>query len=387
MREITLPKTIAVGEGALEYLKRIEGKRALIVTGKVVKKMGFVDKVANYLKEAGIEVEVFEVEPEPSAETIVKGSHLARGYGPDWIIGLGGGSNIDAAKAIWVLYERPDLEVASINPFIKLGMRKKAKLICIPTTSGSGSEVSWATVITNPKEERKMELANKELVPDMAILDPALPMTMPPKLVAETGLDALTHAIEAYVSPMRNDFSDALAIKAIKTIFQYLSKSYRNPEDKEAKEKMHNAATMAGMAFTNSEVGIVHALGHMIGGVFHIPHGRLMAIILPYSIEYNAKTALERYVDIAKAAGIEAKTDREALERLVEIINEMKREFGEPASLKEAGISPEDFENKLDDLVKKVMSSVVLRGNPRTLNAEETRKLLICTYEERKVDF
>jgi len=387
MWEITLPRTIAAGEGALEYLKRIEGKRALIVTGSIVKKMGFVDKVANYLKETGMELEVFEVEPEPSVETIKRGVELAKTYGPDWIIGLGGGSNIDAAKAIWVLYERPDLEVASINPFIKLGMRKKAKLICIPTTSGSGSEASWATVITNLKDERKMELANKELVPDMVILDPTLPMSMPQKLVAETGLDALTHAIEAYVSPKRNDFSDALAIKAVKTIFQYLLRSYRSPEDKEAKEKMHNAATMAGMAFTNSEVGIVHALGHMIGGVFHISHGKLMAIILPYSIEYNAKVALERYIDIAKAGGIEAKTDGEALEKLVETIKEMRREFGEPASLKEAGISPEDFENKLDDLVKKVMSSVVLQGNPRALNAEEARKLLIYIYEGRKVDF
>jgi len=387
MWEITLPRTIAAGEGALEYLKSIEGKRALIVTGSIVKKMGFVDKVANYLKEMGMELEVIEVEPEPSVETVKRGVELAKTYGPDWIIGSGGGSNIDAAKAIWVLYERPDLEVASINPFIKLGMRKKARLICIPTTSGSGSEASWATVITNIKEERKMELANKELVPDMVILDPTLPMSMPQKLVAETGLDALTHAIEAYVSPKRNDFSDALAIKAIKTIFQYLLRSYRNPEDKEAKEKMHNAATMAGMAFTNSEVGIVHALGHMIGGVFHISHGKLMAIILPYAIEYNAKVALERYIDIAKAVGIEAKTDGEALEKLVETIKEMRREFGEPASLKEAGISPEDFENKLEDLVKKVMSSVVLQGNPRALNAEEARKLLVYIYEGRKVDF
>jgi alcohol dehydrogenase class IV len=387
MWEITFPRTIAAGEGALEYLKRIEGKQALIVTGSIVKKMGFVDKVANYLKETGMEIEVFEVEPEPSVETVKRGVELAKTYGPDWIIGLGGGSNIDAAKAIWVLYERPDLEVASINPFIKLGMRKKARLICIPTTSGSGSEASWATVITNPKEERKMELANKELVPDLVILDPTLPMSMPQKLVAETGLDALTHAIEAYVSPKRNDFSDALAIKAIKTIFQHLLRSYRNPEDKEAKEKMHNAATMAGMAFTNSEVGIVHALGHMIGGVFHISHGKLMAIILPYSIEYNAKVALERYIDIAKAVGIEAKTDGEALEKLIETIKEMRREFGEPASLKEAGISPEDFENKLENLVKKVMSSVVLQGNPRALNAEEARKLLIYIYEGRKVDF
>ena len=387
MWEIIFPRTIAAGEGALEHLKRIEGKRALIVTGKIVRKIGFVDKVANYLKEAGVEAEVFEVEPEPSVETIVKGAEFARNYGPDWIIGLGGGSNMDAAKAIWVLYERPDLEVASINPFIKLGMRKKARLICIPTTSGSGSEATWATVITNPAEERKMELANKELVPDIAIIDPELPMTMPQKLVADTGLDALTHAIEAYVSPLRNDFSDALAIKAIQTIFKYLRRFYGNPEDKEAREKMHNAATMAGMAFTNSEVGIVHALGHVIGGVFHISHGRAMAIILPYSIEYNAREAMERYADIARAIGIEAKTNSEAVEKLVEAIRELKRELGEPASLKETGISLDEFEKKLDDLINKAMKSVVLRGNPRALNLDEARKLFTYIYERKKVDF
>lgn len=387
MWEITFPRTIAAGEGALEHLKRIKGKRALIITGKIVRKIGFVDKVANYLKEAGVEAEIFEVEPEPSVETIVQGAEFARNYGPDWIIGLGGGSNIDAAKAIWVLYERPDLEVASINPFIKLGMRKKARLICISTTSGSGSEATWATVISNPAEKRKMELANKELVPDMAIIDPELPMTMPQKLVADTGLDALTHAIEAYVSPLSNDFSDALAIKAIQTIFKYLRRSYGNPEDKEAREKMHNAATMAGMAFTNSEVGIVHALGHVIGGVFHISHGRAMAIILPYSIEYNAREAMERYADIARAIGIEAKTNSEAVEKLVEAIRELKRELGEPASLKETGISFDEFKKKLDDAVNKAMKSVVLRGNPRALNLDEARKLFTYIYERKKVDF
>lgn len=387
MWEITFPRTVVTGEGALEHLKLIEGKRALIVTGKTVRRIGFVDKVANYLKEAGVEAEVFEVEPEPSVQTIVKGTEFARNYGPDWIIGLGGGSNMDAAKAIWVLYERPDLEVASISPFIKLGMRKKARLICIPTTSGSGSEAGRATVITNPAEERKMELANKELVPDIAIIDPELPMTMPQKLVAETGLDALTHAIEAYVSPLRNDFSDALAIKAIQAIFKHLRRFYGNPEDKEAREKMHNAATMAGMAFTNSEVGIVHALGHVVGGVFHIPHGRAMAIILPYSIEYNAREAMERYADIARAIGIEAKTNSDAVEKLVEAIRKLKRELGEPASLKETGISLDEFEKKLDDSVNKAMKSVVLPGNPRTLNLDEARKLFTYIYERKKVDF
>jgi alcohol dehydrogenase class IV len=387
MWEITFPRTIAAGEGALEYLKQVEGKRALIVTGKTVKKMGFADKVANYLKEAGIESDFFEVEPEPSVETVKRGAEVARNYGPDLIVGLGGGSNIDAAKAIWLLYERPDLETQSINPFIKLGLRKKARLIGIPTTSGSGSEATRPMVITDPAEERKLELANNELVPDIAIVDPELPMAMPRKLVAETGFDALTHAMEAYVAPVGNDFSDAIAIKAIQLILKYLRRSYGNPEDNEAKMKMHIAATMAGMAFSNSEVGMVHALGHVTGGLLKVSHGRVMTIIAPYSVEYNSKVSMKKYAEIAKAVGFEAKTDKEAVEKFVKTLRQLQRELEEPSSLKEAGVPREEFEKKLDDLAGRAIKSVVLRGNPRTLTLEETRKLFTYIYEGKRVDF
>jgi alcohol dehydrogenase class IV len=387
MWEITVPRTIAAGEGALEYLKQVKGNRALIVTGKTVKKLGYADKVTSYLKEAGIRSEVFEVEPEPSLETVIKGAEVARKYEPDLIVGLGGGSNIDAAKAIWVLYERPDLEAGSINPFVKLDLRKKARLIGIPTTSGSGSEASRPTVITNPAEERKMELANKELVPDIAIVDPELPRTMPRKLIAETGFDALTHAIEAYVAPVGNDFSDAIAMKTIQLIFKYIRRSYENPDDNEAKMKMHIAATMGGMALTNSEVGMIHALGHVTGGALKVPHGRVMGIILPYSIEYNAKAAMQKYAEIAKAVGFEAETDNEAVEKLVKAIKQLQRELEEPASLKEAGIRREEFEKKLDDLAGRAIKSVVLRGNPRPLDLEKTRKLFTYIYEGKKVNF
>jgi len=387
MWEIAVPRTIAAGEGALEYLKQVKGNRALIVTGKTVKRMGFADKVANYLREAGIGSEVFEVEPEPSVETVIKGAEIARNYGPDLIIGLGGGSNIDAAKAIWVLYERPDVEVGSINPFMKLGLRKKARLIGIPTTSGSGSEATRATVITNPAEERKLESPNNELVPDIAIVDPEFPRAMPRKLVAETGLDALSHAIEAYVATVGNDFSDAIAIKTIRLVFKYLRRSYENREDNEAITRMHIAATMGGMAFSNSDVAIVHALGHVTGGVLHVPHGRAMAIILPYSVEYNAKVAMQKYAEIAKAVGIEAKTDNKAVEKFVEALRQLQRELEEPASLKEAGIPREEFEKKLDDLTSKAIKSVILRSNPRPLNLEEARKLFVYIYEGKKVDF
>jgi len=387
MWEITVPRKIVAGEGALGYLKQVEGNRALVVTGKTVKKIGFADRVTNYLKEAKIGSEVFVVEPEPSVESVIEGAEFARNYGPDLIVGVGGGSNIDAAKAIWVLYERPDLEAGSINPFMKLGLRKKARLIGIPTTSGSGSEATRATVITSPAEERKLELANNELVPDIAIVDPELPRAMPRKLVAETGLDALSHAIEAYVATVGNDFSDAIAVKAIQLVFKYLRRSYENREDNEAITKMHMAAMMGGMAFSNSDVAIVHALGHVIGGVLHVPHGRAIAIILPYSVEYNAKVATQKYSEIAKAVGIEAETDGKALEKFVEALRQLQRELEEPASLKEAGIPREEFEKKLDDLAGKVIKSVILRANPRPLNMEEARKLFTYMYEGKKVDF
>jgi alcohol dehydrogenase class IV len=232
-----------------------------------------------------------------------------------------------------------------------------------------------------------MELANKELVPDIAIVDPELPMGMPRKLVAETGLDALTHAVEAYVNTLGNDYSDALATKAIQLIFKYIRRSYGNPEDKEARTKMHIAATLAGMSFSNSDVAIVHALGHAAGGVLKVPHGKVMAIILPYSVEYNAKAAMRKYAEIAKTVGIEAKTDNDSVEKLVKTFRQLQRELDEPGSLKEAGVPLEEFEEKLDDLATKAIKSVVLRGNPRPLSLEEARKLYTYIYNGKRIDF
>ena len=388
MWELTYPRTIVIGEGALDYLKEVKGKRVLIVTDKVIHKLDFVEKVANYLKEAGLEVTIFDdVESEPSMETIVKGAEFARKYGPDWFIGLGGGSCMDAAKAIWVLYENSEIPVDGINPLEKLGLRKKARLICIPTTSGTGSDATWATVITDVRDERKLELASREIVADIIILDPELPKSMPPRLVADTGLDALTHAIEGYVTQWSNDFSDALAIKAIQIVFKYLPRAYRNPEDKEAKEKMHNAATIAGISFGNSQAGIAHAMGHSLGAIFHVPHGRSVDLFLSYSIEYGAREAMRRYADIARAIGIEAKTDEEAVEKLIEAVRRLDREVGEPASLKELGISREDFEKRLDDLVTRAANSTCTFMNPRVPDVDDTRKLFIYAYEGKKVDF
>jgi len=390
MWEFTSPRTIVFGEDALEYLKEVEGEGALIVTDKVINKLGFVEKVANYLKEAGMKVEVFdEVEPEPSVETVIKGAELARKYGPDWFVGLGGGSCMDAAKAIWVLYERPDMEVGEINPLEKLGLRRKARLICIPTTSGTGAEATWAVIITDAKEERKMELGSKENVPDIAIVDPALALSMPPKLAADTGLDALTHAIEAYVTQCKNDFSDAVAMKAIQIVFEYLPRAYKNPEDKEAKEKMHNAATMGGLAFINSSPcpGAAHSMGHSLGALFHIPHGRAVSVFLPYVIQYSAREAMERYADIARAICIEAETSEEAVDKLVEAVKRLMEEVGEPTATKDMGISWKDYEKNLDGLVDRSANSSCTFMNPRVPGVEELRELFIYAFNGKKVDF
>ncbi|MGQ9641404.1 MAG: iron-containing alcohol dehydrogenase [Candidatus Bathycorpusculaceae bacterium] len=379
---------IAFGEDALEALKDLEGKKAYIVTDKAIKSLGYVDLISKYLRETGFEVEVFdEVKPEPSLEDIIEDAKTLSKFAPDWIIGLGGGSCMDAAKAMWVLYERPDIKLADISPLIKLGLRKKARLICIPTTSGTGSEVSWVTVITDEKEHVKMELASRELYPDISIVDPKLTASMPKKLAAYTAIDALINASEAYVSQWKNDFSDALAVKAAQLIFKYLPRAYKNREDDEAREKMHNAATMAGMAYSNSQVGVSHSLGHAFGAVFKIPHGLATGVFLPYSIEFNAKEAAERYWELAEAIGIKAESAEEAVGRILAAIKDLMETVELPLSIKEMGIKWEDYQGRLDELVMKAEMSTCNFVNPRVPTSEELRKLFIYAFEGRSVDF
>jgi len=379
---------IAFGEDALEVLKDLEGKKAFIVTDKTVRSLGYVGMISNYLKEAGMEIGVFDgVEPEPPIENIMEGAKLVMAFAPDWIIGLGGGSCMDAAKAMWVLYERPDIKLEEISPLIKLGLRKKARLVCIPTTSGTGSEASWAAVITNKKENFKMELASTELYPDLSIVDPKLPVGVPKKVAADTGMDALITAVEAYVNQWRNDFSDALAIKVAHLFFKYFLRAYENQNDKEAMEKIHNASTMAALAFSNSQAGIAHAMGHSFGAVFKIPHGMAVAVFLPYSIGFGVKEAGERYAEIAKAIGIKAESVEEAVKKLVESIRDLMKKIGEPLTVKEMGIKWEDYSQKLDELVAKAEMSTCNFVNPRVASSEELKKLFTYAFEGRTIDF
>jgi len=386
--ELTFPRTIITGEGALDYLEELKGQRALVITDRTMRSLGILDDVARRLEKAGLQVEVFDgVEPEPSKRIVERAVQVARSFGPDWIIGLGGGSCMDVAKAVFALYERPDVALEEISPLVELGLRKKARLLNIPTTSGTGADATWAIVITDEEEGRKMELASREVVADVAILDPRLPSTMPPRLTADTALDALTHAIEAYTSRWRNDFSDALALWAIRAIFAYLPRAYRDGSDMEAREKLHNAATMAGMAFSNSQIGLAHALGHALGAVFKIPHGRSVAVFLPYTMEYNAREEPARYAEIAEALGLGPGGPGELAEALVGAVRRLIEDVDGPLRVADLGVEEGAYEAELDRLVDRAMESTGLVANPREAGREELRRLFTYAYEGRSVDF
>lgn len=388
MARFTLPRDIYFGENSLEVLKTLKGKKAVVVVGGgSMKKFGFLDKVESYLKEAGIEVKLIEgVEPDPSVETVMNGAAVMREFEPDWIISIGGGSPIDAAKAMWIFYEYPDFTFEkAVIPFGIPELRQKAKFVAIPSTSGTATEVTAFSVITDYKAQIKYPLADFNLTPDIAIVDPELAQTMPAKLVAHTGMDALTHAIEAYVAGLRSAFSDPLAIQAIVMIKDNLMKSYEG--DKKARDEMHIAQCLAGMAFSNALLGITHSMAHKTGAVFHIPHGCANAIYLPYVIDYNKKACMGRYAAIAKTLGLAGNTDDELVDSLTSMIKDMNKNMNIPLTLKEYGISEEDFKSNVDRIAHNAVLDACTGSNPRSINDEEMKKLLTCIYNGDKVNF
>lgn len=393
MMRFTLPRDLYYGKGALEQLKNLDGKKAILVLGGgSMKKFGFVDKVVAYLKEAGIETQLFEnVEPDPSVETVMKGAAAMREFEPDWIISMGGGSPIDAAKAMWVFYEYPETTFEEIiQPFSFPTLRKKAKFLAIPSTSGTATEVTAFSVITDYEKGIKYPLADFNITPDVAIVDPELAETMPQKLTAHTGMDALTHAIEAYVSTLNSPFTDPLALKAIHMVFDHLPASYN--KDMEAREQMHYAQCLAGMAFSNALLGIVHSMAHKTGAAFstgHIPHGCANAIYLPYVIKYNAKdeTALKRYAEIARSVDLEGNSDEELVQALCAKIDAYNVELNIPKTLKEFGINEEEFKEKVAEIAKNAVGDACTGSNPRSITPEQMEKLLTCTYYGTEVDF
>ena len=378
---------IAFGEGALDALDEIEGRRALLVTDATLVELGLAGRVQGRLEGRGLEVRVFDgVEPDPSMETVRRGAALALDYGPDWIVGLGGGSALDAAKAIWVLYERPDLEPAAINPFIRLGLRQKARLITIPTTSGTGAEVTWGIVLTDTEAQRKIGLGNREIVADLAIVDPALVAGLPADVTSDTGLDALTQAVEGYTCTWHNDLTDGLCLHALRLVMEYLPRAAEGT-DGEARERMHNAATCAGLGFGNAMASVAHAMGHTLGAVFHVPHGRAVALFLPYTIEFAARETPERFADLAALVGCSEAGGEAGARALAARIRELCREVGNPVSVAEAGIERAAFEAALDKLVDDAFNDTQMVTAVRAPSYDELRRLYVYAFEGRPVDF
>ncbi|MBP3938347.1 MAG: iron-containing alcohol dehydrogenase [Clostridia bacterium] len=393
MYRFTLPRDLYYGKDALEALKTIKGKKAIIVLGGgSMKKFGFVDKVVSYLNEVGIETQLFEgVEPDPSVETVMKGAEAMRDFEPDLIVAMGGGSPIDAAKAMWAFYEYPEVTFEQlITPFSFPELRQKARFIAIPSTSGTATEVTAFSVITDYQKGIKYPLADFNITPDVAIVDPALAETMPAKLVAHTGMDALTHAIEAYVSTLHTTFTDPLALKAIDIVDRKLTKSFDG--DMEAREEMHYGQCLAGMAFSNALLGIVHSMAHKTGAAFstgHITHGLANAMYLPYVIKYNSKVeeAAERYADIAKSIGITAESTTEYVDKLRARIVELNDYMGIPNTLKEFGIIEEEFNEKIDAIAENAVGDACTGSNPRAIDPATMKKLFTCIYYGIEVDF
>ena len=393
MARFTLPRDVYYGKGTLEVLKTLKGKKAIVVVGGgSMKRFGFLDKAVDYLKEAGMEVQLFEnVEPDPSVETVMRGAKAMQEFQPDWIVAMGGGSPIDAAKAMWAFYEYPETTFEDlITPFNFPELRQKAKFAAIPSTSGTATEVTAFSVITDYEKGIKYPLADFNITPDVAIVDPVIAETMPEKLTAHTGMDALTHAIEAYVSTLNSPFTDPLAIKAIQMVFEYLPASYQ--KDMSAREQMHYAQCLAGMAFSNALLGIVHSMAHKTGAAFstgHIPHGCANAIYLPYVIQYNAKdgTAKKRYADIAREVGLTGANDDELVKSLCDKIDGYNVKLSIPKTLKEFGINEEEFKEKVAAIAELAVGDACTGSNPRAITPAEMEKLLNCTYYGTEVDF
>ncbi|MGB5443921.1 MAG: iron-containing alcohol dehydrogenase [Psychromonas sp.] len=328
MNIFKIPEQIYFGENAMDALKGLSGKKAVIVTGgSSMKRFGFIEQTQNLLAESGIESIVFDgVEPNPSVQTVKKGAAVMLEFQPDWIVAVGGGSALDAAKIMWCFYEHPNLTFAEIIPVGSMpALRNKAKFIAIPSTSGTASEITAFSVITDPQNHMKYPIVSAHIVPDIAIIDPALPAKMPAHITANTGMDVMTHALEAFVSIVANDYTDPLAMRSIKLVFENMEAAYTNGSDMVARENMHNASTLAGMAFSNVSLGLVHSLAHKMGGEFGITHGLANAILLPYIIEYN-KAATDKYQEIEQYMGISCIEDE---------LRKLNAKLGIPLTIKE----------------------------------------------------
>ena len=409
MQWFKIPEKIYFEAGSVSYLAKMPNiSRALIVTDPMMVKLGYVDKVVYQLNKNlnNVVIDIFsDVEPDPDLTTVRRGTEMMNAFKPDVIIALGGGSALDAAKGMWLFYEQPEADfVAMAQKFADIRKRvykfprlgQKAQMVSIPTTSGTGSEVTSFAVISDKANNMKYPLADYELTPNVAIIDPDFVMSVPAVPTADTGLDVLTHAIEAYVSILASDYTDALALKAIQLVFEYLPRSYKNGAgDPEAREKMHNASTIAGMAFTNAFLGINHSLAHKLGGEFHIVHGRANAILLPHVIEYNGDTnpskfvifpkyekyiAPQKFQEIARVLGLPASTPQEGVKSLADAVRKLMKELNMPLTIKELGIEEKLYLSKIEDLAYKAFEDQCTTANPRLPKVTELTELYRKAY-------
>jgi acetaldehyde dehydrogenase/alcohol dehydrogenase len=400
-----IPREIYFNFGCIEYLREITAENVVIVTDPMMVKIGNAEKVAQLLENVR-HVRIFsDVEPDPSVDTVMSGKAFLEHYQPEYIIALGGGSPIDAAKGMWLFYEHPDIKFEDLKlRFADIRKRtfrvpplgNKCKLIAIPTTSGTGSEVTAFAVITDKDKGIKYPLADYELTPSVAIIDPELAMTMPPSVTADTGFDVLTHAIEAYVSVCATDYTDPLALQAIKMVFGYIERAYKDGSDREAREKMHNASCIAGLAFTNAFLGINHSLAHILGNRFNIPHGRANAVLLPHVIAYNASKptkftsfpnyekfiADQKYAEIADAIGLTGKNIEAKVKNLIKRILELMSAVGIPQTIKDMGIEKSNFMLQLLDMACIAFDDQCTGANPRYPLVRELEKIYRKAYGE-----
>ncbi|MFS4474341.1 iron-containing alcohol dehydrogenase [Chryseobacterium sp. T20] len=377
MSKLFVASEVFHGAGSLSELKNLSGKKAIIVTGgQSMKRSGTLDRALSYLNEAGLKTAVFDgVEEDPSSETSLKGAAVMRDFKPDWIVGLGGCSAIDAAKMMWVFYEYPDADFeAMTKPFTVPTLRQKAKFVAIPSTSGTGTETTGLAVITDREKGVKYPIVSYELTPDIAIVDGEICASMPAHITSNTGLDALTHCVEAYVSNIEDNYADVLAKGGLEIVFQNLEEAVNNPGNIKARQNMHDASFMGGLAFNNAWLGIVHSLSHQVGALYGIPHGAANAIFLPNVIRYN-QTATSRYPDLAKIVG------RTSAEELAQEIEKLRASVNNIGSLKAFGISREDWEKNLDFISKNALEDPCTGFNPRKPTLQDLKDLYNASFE------
>ncbi|MBD3227056.1 MAG: iron-containing alcohol dehydrogenase [Candidatus Lokiarchaeota archaeon] len=376
--------TIYYGRGSLKQLRNMRQERVLIVTDKIIRDL-FSKKLDRYFKKK--EIKYFdEIEPDPKDKTIIKGGDIAKEFKPDLIVGVGGGSVMDSAKCIYFLYECEDKTLYQCDPVSYHGLGKKSKLVLIPTTSGTGAEHTLAAVVTKAETGKKEVVASQELIPSTVILDPKLPLNMPPKLTASTGIDALVHAVEGIINKMSNDFSDALNMHAIRMLKEYLPQAVgEGSDDIKIREKVHNAASIAGIGFGNSNCGIAHSCGHALGAVHHVQHGYAVGMMLPYVLEFNKSTSEEKYKEILNAINIAVGND--PTKTIVNFVKDLLKKVNLPLTLKELDISEEDWKNKMDKLVEFAKTDIVAGFNPRSTSEEEFKKIFDYAWEGKSIDF